>query len=62
MNKKLTQGKILSLFLLAFGALIVIACFAYALIAPLTSIGDLWFSYLIGFILIIMGLPKSILK
>jgi uncharacterized membrane protein len=51
MNQRIALG----ISLKAFAALMIVVCFIYEVITPSVRFGTLWFSYLVGALLYVIG-------
>lgn len=59
--KEMNQGKILGISLKAFAVLMIAVCFIYEMITPSVKFMTLWFSYLVGVALYIIGVLIGLL-
>lgn len=53
--EEMNQRIVLGISLKAFAALMVIVCFIYEVVTPSVRFGTLWFSYLVGALLYVVG-------
>jgi hypothetical protein len=53
--RKINQSKALGISLKAFAVLMITVCFIYEMITPSVKFMTLWFSYLVGVVLFIIG-------
>ena len=59
--KEMNQRKVLGISLEAFAILIIVVCAIYQIITPSVRFADIWFSYLTGIVLCIIGLLMILL-
>jgi len=59
--REMNQGKALGMSLKAFAVLMITVCFIYEIITPSVKFMTLWFSYLVGVVLYIIGVLIGLL-
>jgi len=60
--EEMNQRKVLGISLQAFAILMLIVCFIYQIITPSVKFADIWFSYLVGAVLLGIGLLMFFVK
>ena len=60
--EEMNQRKVLGISLQAFAILMLIVCFIYQIITPSITFVNIWFSYLVGTVLLIIGLLMAYIK
>ncbi len=60
--EEMNQRKVLGLSLQAFAILMLIVCFIYQIITPSVTFVNIWFSYLVGAVLLTIGLLMAFVK
>lgn len=60
--EEMNQRKVLGISLLAFAILMLTVCFIYQIITPSVKFVDIWFSYLVGTVLLIIGSLMAFVK
>jgi hypothetical protein len=60
--KEMNQRKVLGISLLAFAILMLTVCFIYQIITPSVKFVNIWFSYVVGTVLLIIGLLMTFVK
>jgi len=58
----MNQRKVLGISLQAFAILMLIVCFIYQIITPSVKFVNIWFSYLVGAVLLAIGLLMTFVK
>jgi len=53
--EEMNQTKVLGISLKAFAILMIVVCLIYAIFTPSVRFIDLWFSYLVGIVLYVIG-------
>ena len=53
--EEMNQRKVLGISLQAFAILMLIVCFIYQMITPSAKFENIWFSYLVGIVLLAIG-------
>ena len=56
----MNQKKVLGISLSAFAVLMTIVCFVYQIVTPSVGFAALWFSYLIGAVLLAIGVLMTL--
>ena len=60
--EEMDQRKVLGISLLAFAILMLTVCFIYQIITPSVKFVNIWFSYLVGTVLLAIGLLMAFIK
>ena len=60
--EEMNQRKVLGISLQAFAILMLAVCFIYQIITPSVKFADIWFSYLVGAVLLGIGLLMVFVK
>jgi len=60
--EEMNQRKVLGISLLAFAILMLAVCFIYQIITPSVKFVNIWFSYLVGSVLLAIGLIMAFVK
>ena len=60
--EEMNQRKVLGISLLAFAILMLTVCFIYQIITPSVQFVHIWFSYLVGTVLLVIGLLMTFVK
>lgn len=60
--EEMNQRKVLGISLQAFALLMLIVCFIYQIITPSVKFADIWYSYFVGTVLLIIGSLMAFLK
>jgi len=60
--EEMNQRKVLGISLLAFAILMLTVCFIYQIITPSVKFINIWFSYLVGTVLLVIGLLMAFVK
>jgi len=60
--EEMNQRKVLGISLLAFAILMLAVCFIYQIITTSVKFIDIWFSYLVGSVLLAIGLIMAFVK
>ncbi|MDT8300252.1 MAG: hypothetical protein RQ760_02140 [Sedimentisphaerales bacterium] len=60
--EEMNQRKVLGISLLAFAILMLAVCFIYQIITPSVKFVNIWFSYLVGTVLLVIGLLMALVK
>jgi hypothetical protein len=60
--EEMSQRKVLGISLLAFAILMLVVCFIYQIITPSVKFVNIWFSYLVGIVLLIIGLLMAFVR
>jgi hypothetical protein len=60
--EEMNQRKVLGISLLAFAILMLTVCLIYQIITPSVKFVNIWFSYLVGTVLLVIGLLMAFIK
>jgi len=60
--EEMNQRKVLGISLQTFAMLMLTVCFIYQIITPSVKFVDIWFSYLVGAVLLGIGLLMAFVK
>ena len=60
--EEMNQRKVLGISLLAFAILMLTVCLIYQIITPSVKFINIWFSYLVGTVLLAIGLLMAFVK
>ena len=60
--EEMNQRKVLGISLQAFAILMLVVCFIYQIVTPSVTFINIWFSYLVGIILLVIGLFMAFVK
>ena len=60
--EEMNQRKVLGISLQAFAILMLIVCFIYQIITPSVTFVNIWFSYLVGIVLLAIGSLMAFLQ
>jgi len=60
--EEMSQRKVLGISLLAFAILMLVVCFIYQIITPSVKFVNIWFSYLVGTVLLVIGSLMAFVK
>jgi multisubunit Na+/H+ antiporter MnhE subunit len=60
--EEMSQRKVLGISLMGFAVLMLTVCFIYQIITPSVEFVNIWFSYLVGAVLLVIGLLMAFVK
>lgn len=60
--EEMNQRKVLGISLQAFAILMLVVCFIYQIITPSVGFANIWFSYLVGTVLLAIGFLMTFVK